>query len=83
VTVTKVDEETRRGYVIDPHEGTCDGQHNLAVMQFPLGNGWSDAYYTWGMAAMLSRAGTEEFKAAFEEMLRLGDDLNQQRGLGI
>lgn len=80
MTVTPVEEPLRRGYIIDPHDGACDGQHNLAVMQLPAETGWSDAFYTWGMAGMLSRQGTDEFKQAFEEMLRLGEELNARRG---
>jgi hypothetical protein len=79
----------QRGYRIDPHDGACQGLHDVVVTQMlyvPLPGmdaEWDRARYTWSASALLSCAGTKEFNSAILLALNIGAWLESIRGRDV
>lgn len=78
--------ESGRRVVIDPHDGTCNGQHSIAVVGLPLPDdikgtvdeGRAFVTLTWGPSAMLSIRGSEEFREAFDYALAVAREMHEK-----
>lgn len=66
----------RNAVVLDPHDGRCNGVHNIEVVGFPTADGPDDVLYatlTWGPNGPLSINGSQSFARALDTALVLAE----------
>lgn len=71
-TIKKSHDEVR--IVLDPHDGACHGQHNIAVWAARVG---ADVHVTFGWqgSVFLSEQGTQEFIDAMIHAQQRGEEI--------